>query len=197
MSAAAGPGHEVLAISGSLRRGSANEVLLRAAAALAPASLRFSFYDALDTLPHFNPDLDGEGAVPPAPVAELRRRVGGAAALCIASPEYAHGVPGSLKNALDWLVSAVEIVDKPIVLLNASPSGGRHAQAALVETLRTMSTRVLLDASLLEPFLPRRLVAAGDAADLDDAAASAAVARSMALLARHLRDEGVDARGPV
>src|SRR5437868_5642473 len=113
----AASGMSVVAISGSLRAGSSNAALLRAAAALAPTGMTITFYAGLDTLPPFNPDLDAEGAVPPAPVAALRATLAGARGFLICSPEYAHGVPGALKNALDWVVSSGEFTDKPILLL--------------------------------------------------------------------------------
>src|SRR5512134_528071 len=115
---------KILALSGSLRAGSSNARLLRAAAAVAPPGMAFTFYEALGSLPHFNPDLDGEGATPPPAVAAFRRALGAADGVVISSPEYAHGVPGSLKNALDWLVSSGELTDKPLALLTASPGGG-------------------------------------------------------------------------
>ena len=153
----------ILAISGSLRARSSNTEALRAAAALAPEGVTVSLYDGLGTLPHFNPDLDGEGAVLPPAVQEFRAQVGAATALLICSPEYAHGVPGSLKNALDWLVSGPEIVHKPIGLLNVS-SRSTHAQASLAETLRTMSTTLVADASIVLPLDGRRMDAAAIAA---------------------------------
>jgi NAD(P)H-dependent FMN reductase len=149
----------ILAISGSLRAQSSNTEVLRAAAALAPESMRVEFAPALDSLPHFNPDLDAEGATPPAAVRELRTAVGAADALLICSPEYAHGVPGSLKNALDWLVSGPEMVYKPVGLLNASPRS-MYAQESLAETLRTMSAVVVRGASLDIPVSGRSLDAA-------------------------------------
>lgn len=130
---------KVLAISGSLRATSSNAALVRAAARLAPTELEI--YDGLAGLPHFSPDLDVEP--PPAPVAELRAAVGRCDALLIATPEYAHGMPGSLKNALDWLVSAAEPIDKPVLLISASPGGAGHAHAQLSEVLRTMSMRLV------------------------------------------------------
>ncbi len=95
----------------------------------------------IGALPHFNPDLDGEDATPPAPVAALRTAVRRRDAVLIVSPEYAHGVPGVLKNALDWLVSSGECVHKPIAVITASPfpTGGDHANAQLRETLRMMT----------------------------------------------------------
>src|SRR5262249_15161000 len=88
----------------------------------------------------------------------LRALVDGAHGLLISTPEYAHGIPGTLKNALDWLVSTDVLGKKPIVLLNASASGGGYALAALTETLRTMGADVLTQASLLTPFLRRTRV---------------------------------------
>jgi NAD(P)H-dependent FMN reductase len=91
-------------------------------------------------MPHFNPDLDGPD--PPPAVAAFRARLAAADGLLISSPEYAHGVPGVLKNALDWLVSGIEAVAMPVMLLNASPRA-THAQASLIETLRTMAMEVV------------------------------------------------------
>lgn len=154
----------LLAISGSLRAQSINTEVLRAAAIIAPPSVRITLYDGLGALPHFNPDLDAEGAALPDPVQGLRSQIAGAAAVLICSPEYAHGVPGALKNALDWLVGGPEIVHKPIGLLNASPRAS-HAQASLAETLRTMSTVLVPGASIDMPLGGRRLGAAAIAAD--------------------------------
>jgi len=130
----------ILAISGSLREQSTNSRLLRAARLIAPAGVTIDLYDALGDLPHFNPDLDEDE--PPAIVAKLRAEVGASDALMISSPEYAHGVPGTLKNALDWLVASREMVGMLVALINAS-SRSTYAHAQLTETLRTMSTEVL------------------------------------------------------
>lgn len=143
----------ILAISGSLRAHSLNTEVLRAFAILAPATVDIKIFDGLAALPHFNPDLDAEGSVLPASVEQLRREIRNADTLLISSPEYAHGVPGSLKNALDWLVSAHEMVFKPIGLVNVSPRS-TYAYPSLLETLRTMSTLPVPEA-LLELPLPR------------------------------------------
>jgi chromate reductase len=137
----------IVAISGSLRSGSSNSLLLRVAAADAPPGMIVELYDGIDRLPFFNPDLDGD-EVPPE-VEAFRANLRAAHGLLISSPEYAHGVPGVLKNALDWLVGSTkgEIVDKPVALINASPRATR-AQASLVETLRVMSARVVADVKL-------------------------------------------------
>src|SRR4029450_8065808 len=94
----------ILAVSGSLRARSSNTAALAAASRVAPDGVLVQLYDGLATLPHFNPDHDEEGAEPPAPVAGLRTLIAGADGVLLSTPEYAHGLPGVLKNALDWLV---------------------------------------------------------------------------------------------
>jgi chromate reductase len=157
----------VIALSGSLRAGSSNAALLRAAIACAPPALAISFDEqAIATLPHFNPDLDVDPA-PPA-VAAFRAQLAAAEGVIICSPEYAHGVPGALKDALDWIVSSGELMEKPILLLNASPAGGTYAQASLAETLTVMSAAVLA-ASLTAPFLRKKLDGRAPLAPADEA----------------------------
>lgn len=153
----------ILAISGSLRARSSNTEVLRAAAIVAPSSVAVKLFDGLAELPHFNPDLDVEGALLPEAVQRLRAEIGAADGLLICSPEYAHGVPGSLKNALDWLVSAPEMLFKPIGLWNVSPRS-THAYTSLAETLRTMSTELVEGASMELPLAGSNLDAAGIAA---------------------------------
>jgi len=133
---------KILAISGSLRVGSLNSMVLRAAKRLAPNDIEVELYRELNALPHFNPDLE---AMNPAVVAEFRARIVSSDALLIASPEYAHGVTGVIKNALDWMVGNESFIDKPVGLFNASPRAS-IAQAALRETLVTMSARIIDDA---------------------------------------------------
>ena len=108
---------------------------------MAGPSAVVSFYPDLDKLPHFNPDLDNEN--PPAAVLVFRKELAESDGLVISSPEYAHGVPGTLKNALDWIVSSGELIDKPVLLIHASTEGGLRIQAQLAEILRTMSARIL------------------------------------------------------
>jgi len=139
----------ILAISGSLRAASRNTTLLRAAARLAPPGIEVTLFGGLGLLPLFNPDLE---ASDPAPVAALRAALLAADAVLIASPEYAHGVTGVIKNALDWMVGGECFIDMPLALLNAAPRA-THAQAALRETLLTMSARVLDEASITLPLL--------------------------------------------
>lgn len=133
----------IVAVCGSLRARSSNRALLQAATRLAPAGIEVAIYEGLAALPHFNPDDDEEGATPPPAVAALRAQLVAADGILISTPEYAHGVPGSLKNALDWLVSDGALVGKPVALISASTAGGQYAQASLVETLTTMNWQVL------------------------------------------------------
>ena len=89
----------ILAISGSLRPASLNTSLVRAAAHLAPPDSDFTVYTGMGNLPHFSPELDTD---PPLPaVADLRAQLAAADLVLICTPEYAHGMPGSLKNLLD------------------------------------------------------------------------------------------------
>lgn len=151
---------KVLAISGSLRAASINSGLLRTVARLAPPEIEVSACIVVGELPLFNPDLETQ--VPPS-VARLRAQVAAADALLIASPEYAHGVTGAIKNALDWLVSCEAFVNKPVAVLNASPRA-HHADAALRETLKTMSAVIVEAASLTIPLLGTN-IAEADMAD--------------------------------
>lgn len=119
-------------------------------------------------LPLFNPDVDVDPA--PVPVRALRDRIAEAGALIVSSPEYAHGVPGAFKNALDWLVSGVEIYGKPVALLNPSPRS-LFAHPQLAETLRTMGAALVDGACISLPIAGRQLDASAIAADAELAAA--------------------------
>ncbi len=143
----------ILAISGSLRALSTNTSLLRAASILAPEGVEISLYDGLADLPHFNPDMEDD---PPSTVQKFRSLILNSDGLLFSTPEYAHGVPGTLKNALDWLVGGSEIVHKPVALLNASPRSV-IAQGSLTETLRVMSTRIVSEANTTVPLLSSKL----------------------------------------
>lgn len=140
---------KILAISGSLRAASLNTALLRAAARLAPADIAVELFGGLGNLPLFNPDIE---ATEPAVVANFRAQLLAADAVLIASPEYAHGITGAMKNALDWMVGCEVFVHKPVALLNASPRAV-HAQASLKEILSVMSARIVEEASITLPII--------------------------------------------
>ena len=125
-----------LAISGSLRAASTNSALVAAMARHAPENCRVTVYDGLASLPIFNPDSEGYST--PAEARMLIEAVTRADGVIVSCPEYAHGVPGGLKNALDWLVSRDAAVGKPAMLVHASPRS-LYARAALAEIMRTMS----------------------------------------------------------
>ena len=159
----------ILAVSGSLRAKSANSRLLALVAELAASGAEVVMFSGIGEMPHFNPDIDREVDVPPPAVAAWRAAIQAADGVVISCPEYAHGVPGSFKNALDWLVSSADLMDKPVLLLNASPVGGEFAQPSLAETLTMLGARVIPE-SRLEPFVP-----AGGLADPIDQTATAVV----------------------
>lgn len=146
----------LLALSGSLRRESYNTAVLNALIRLAPGYVKMHI-GQIGELPLFNPDREGEAI---ATVDALKGALGKADGLIIASPEYAHGVSGVLKNALDWLVSGEEFVDRPIMLINTSPRAS-HAQQSLREILRTMSGDLIDDACLSIALLGSRLDCSG------------------------------------
>jgi chromate reductase, NAD(P)H dehydrogenase (quinone) len=141
---------KILAISGSLRAGSHNTVVLVAAKRLAPMGMAIELFDGVGKLPFFNSDLETEHL--PENVAAFRKLIGAVDGLLISSPEYARGVSGMMKNALDWLVGSSEFPGKPVVLINTSPRA-THALAALTLTLETMSARLIQDASITLPLL--------------------------------------------
>jgi chromate reductase, NAD(P)H dehydrogenase (quinone) len=144
----------ILAISGSLRAQSTNTSLLRAAARVAPSPLEIVFCEQIAALPAFNADLDVEQG--PEPVVRFREELQSSDAVVFSTPEYAHGIPGSLKNALDWVVGSGELSGKPVALMNAS-ARGEYAQAALREVLRTMDARLISEAEITLPLLGKGL----------------------------------------
>ncbi len=178
----------ILALSGSLRAASINSALLRATARLAPPPITVEPFTGLGVLPLFNPDHE---PAPPAPVLALRHAVARADALLIASPEYAHGVSGTIKNTLDWLVSFEPFVHKPVAVWNASPRA-HHADDALRETLRTMSAGIIEPASVSIPLLGAHL---GEDGMVDSPAVSGTIVAAL----RALHDavaQGPESPGP-
>lgn len=147
-SSAEQPGKRILAIAGSLRRGSWNRRLLEAAAASAPAGMTISVYDDLASIPMFNEDLEQETDGGPDAVRQLRRDVASADGLLIATPEYNQSIPGVLKNTIDWLSRAAPdevLAGKPVAIIGASGGrwGTRLAQHALRQTLVATESLVM------------------------------------------------------
>ena len=135
----------LFAIFGSLRGQSVNTALLSALAKVAPPEIEVVPWKEMGEIPAFNPDI--EDANEPESVSRLRTRLREADAVIFSTPEYAHGIPGSLKNALDWVIGSGELSRKPVVLLNAS-TRGIYAQAALKEVLSTMDACVMKNMEL-------------------------------------------------
>lgn len=140
---------KILAISGSLRSASLNTMLLNVIARLAPGDIEVKVFQSLGELPLFNPDIEH---LEQSAVELLKNEIIAADAVIIASPEYAHGITGVMKNALDWMVGNESFVFKPVALINSSPRA-THAYESLTEILHTMSATVVKPASITIPIL--------------------------------------------
>ena len=137
----------ILGLSGSLQSMSVSTTLLKAAVRMAPRRVTIVAYDGLGSLPHFNPELDKE---PPLPaVGELRAELHRSVGVLISCLEYANGIPGVLKNALDWVAGSGEFYGKPVALFH--PPFASFAQASLLETLGAMNAKLIPEAFLLAP----------------------------------------------
>lgn len=134
----------ILGLSGSLRAASLNTRLLRATSLLAPQNISVEVFDGLGALPLFSPDLEGKE---PASVQRFQIALAETDAVLIASPEYAHGVTGTIKNALDWVVASAELSGMPTAVLNTA-ARSHHAWDALKETIITMDAHLVEEACL-------------------------------------------------
>jgi len=155
----------IFAISGSVRAQSANSDILKAIATLLPPDIDYHIYGGLETLPHFNPDNNGE--LSPAPVNDFRAQLQAADAVIICTPEYAFNLPGVLKDALDWIVSSGEFTGKPTAVISASPlaTGGEKALASLLQTLRIMGALCPDELTMAIPFVKKKIDAQGTITD--------------------------------
>jgi chromate reductase, NAD(P)H dehydrogenase (quinone) len=160
-------GFVVLGIAGSLRRASFNRALLRAAQELAPPTLRITSRE-IDDIPLFNADVEEAGV--PAPVTALRAAVQAADAILVATPEYNHGVPGVLKNTVDWLsrpTGASVLARKPAAIMGASPGvvGTARAQSQLRQAFLFTNTYAMMQPEVLVGRAREKFDAAGRLAD--------------------------------
>ena len=133
----------ILAICGSTRAQSTNLSLIKAIKHLFLEQLEIEIYSGLSELPHFNPDLNDTKEV-----SLFKDKIKAASGVLICTPEYAMGVPGSLKNALDWTVASMEFSQKPVLLITAS-SSGEKAHASLLETLKVIEAIIPEECQLL------------------------------------------------
>lgn len=141
----------IAAFAGSLRKGSYNRALVRAAQELAPEGMRIDVVE-IGELPFYNADVEAKGDPPE--VASFKQKLAGADGLLIATPEYNDGIPGVLGNALDWasrLPGRSPLLGKPVVVMGASPSqvGTARAQMHLRQILRHAQARILPPPELL------------------------------------------------
>jgi len=150
---------KILAISGSLRANSSNSIILEAIEKMAPADVDFFIYKGLGSLPQFD---DPEQT--PVTVSVWRKHLEEADAVLICTPEYAFGVPGSLKNALDWTVGSGELVNKPLALITAS-TGGEKAHAAFLQIFTALSAKIPEGGALLIPYVRSKLSTNGEISD--------------------------------
>lgn len=153
----------ILAISGSLKSSSANSRIIRTLSGFANGETNFIIYSGLDQLPHFNPDKEAGNEE----VARFRQGLKEADGVIISTPEYAFGVPGTLKNALDWTVSSGELNEKPVVAISASPmyEGGSKAMASLLLTLSALGTKMTKESHLSIPNVLNKMNKEGEIVD--------------------------------
>ncbi|MBS1504105.1 MAG: NAD(P)H-dependent oxidoreductase [Bacteroidetes bacterium] len=144
----------ILAISGSLRTGSSNHTILECLGKLIPSGTDYVIYDGLSTIPAFDPGLDHNA---PEPVVRFRQKISEADAVIICTPEYAFGVPGALKNALDWTVSSGSFSGKPVALITAS-TGGENAHEAMIKILGALDAKLSPKTTLLISFIRTKII---------------------------------------
>jgi chromate reductase len=145
---------KILAISGSTRQNSTNYNLIKAIAELSANNFDIEFFEGLTELPHFNPDNDSETVVKQ--VQDFRKQIREAEGVIICTPEYAMGLPGTLKNALDWTVSSCEFSKKPVMAITAS-SMGEKAHNSLVGTLEIIEAKTSPGLQLLISFAKTKI----------------------------------------
>ncbi len=152
---------KIVAISGSLRNNSSATNIVRHVIKTFSGSIDFIFYEGIGKLPHFN-----DSEIVPAEVESFRQLLSRADGIFISQPEYAFGVAGSLKNALDWIVSSGEIDNKPLALVTAA-TGGDKAHAAMLLTFKALNAKIAEGASLLIPFVRTKLNEKGEVINME------------------------------
>ncbi|MEA5405326.1 NADPH-dependent FMN reductase [Arcicella sp. DC2W] len=180
--------HNILAISGSTRSNSSNHHLINAFASLFADSLIVNTFDGIDKLPHFNPDTKTEDI--DSIVTDFRSQINKADGVIICTPEYAHGIPGSLKNAIDWTVGSGEFSGKPTALITASTDGTIGHQA-LLEVLRVIEAKNIEQLHLLIQFIRTKISQEGEIIDKDTLSAVKALGqRFIETIAASIAEKG-------
>ncbi len=154
----------VLGISGSTRINSVNNFILEWIMKMCSGEINLNIYSGISALPHFNPDLDDEKV--DVKVTNFRNLVGTSDGIIICTPEYAHGVPGTLKNAIDWTVSVSGFYQKPTVLITASTDGS-FGHRALMDTLNAIGCRDIDQLQLLISFVKTKITPKGEITNAD------------------------------
>lgn len=155
----------ILGLAGSLRVGSHNQLLLRAAAQLTPTGVELEVFERLKEVPVFDEDLEADL---PAGVVALRAAVDRADAVLLATPEYNQSMPGATKNLVDWISrSQPGLEGKPVAILGATtgPWGTRIAQSQLRHVLVAVGAAVMPAPALFVPFVTPLLDADGEVSD--------------------------------
>lgn len=150
---------KILALCGSIRKDSSNQSLLKAVRSFLPQGIQWWDFE-IKELPFFDPQLQFSQDLPSI-VQSLREQAQQADYIIISTPEYAHGIPGVLKNALEWLLCE-ETMKKRVIVFVASPSGGDHVKAYLLETLKTMDMLSGPDSTLIVRSARTYIAASGD-----------------------------------
>ena len=156
----------ILAISGSLRASSSNHAILRTLKEMIPTDTNYNIYNGISEIPAFDPGLDN--GTPPSAVTAFRKQLAEADGIIICTPEYAYGVPGALKNALDWTVSSASFSGKPIALITAS-TGGENAHEALIKILGAIDAKFTPKTTQLIQFVRSKMDIDGNVTDLTTA----------------------------
>lgn len=154
--------HTIMAICGSTKKSSVNLSLIKAITTLIREEFDVDIFTGIGDIPHFNPDLDTES--PPWQVTEFRGRLRRADGILICTPEYAMGVPGSLKNAIDWTVSSCEFSHKPVALITASSLGLKGHQS-LLETLKVIESNITDETQMVISFVKTKVSSANEITD--------------------------------
>lgn len=149
----------ILALCGSLREDSSNAGIIKVISKMLPGHIRMLGYNGIASLPHFDGNEEAAQSV-----IEFRNAITAADGILICSPEYAFGVPGSFKNALDWTVSSGSLSEKPAALITAS-TGGEKAHAAMLNILTALNAKLIQETTLLISFIRAKLNSNGEITD--------------------------------